>query len=141
MDIGPTSYDMILRMLVENEIHFGKIAKYECTRAALHGLCVVCFGGILVGRTRAHFEYKEQLENAGITGKFWKVCLFCQVSRKVCVLESEWQFLLFCPNYVRLRSEHGEYRDRYLRSARLRNMESTTSVQNMRTHSSRVLPL
>ena len=96
MDIGPTSYYMILRVLVENEVHFGKNTKLECTRAALHGLCMVCFGGIPLGRTRAHFEYKKQLENAGITGNFRKACLYCQVSRKVCVLESEWHFLLFC---------------------------------------------
>ena len=61
------SYDKVLNLLVEKEIHFGEISRLDCSRSALRSLCMVCYGGLQLGRTRAHFQYANQLEQAGIS--------------------------------------------------------------------------
>ena len=47
------------------------------------------------GRTRAHYQYHVELENAGVTDNLRKSCLYCLKSRNVCVLDSEFNFLCF----------------------------------------------
>ena len=54
--IGSLSYDMVLRSLVEKDIHFGEINKIDCSRSALRSLGSICCGGLEVGRTRAHYQ-------------------------------------------------------------------------------------
>ena len=56
-----------------------------------------------MARTRANFQYKAQLEAAGIVGDARHACLYCLLNRGVCVLESEWQFVFFCLLFSNLR--------------------------------------
>ena len=81
-------------------------------RSAIQSLCKVCYGGLTVGRTRAHYQYHDELENAGVTDNLRKSCLYCLKSRKVCVLDSEWHFVFHCPHFTDLRN------------SRLRNIET-----------------
>ena len=80
-------------LLVEKGTHFGEISRLDCSRLALHSLCMVCYGGLPLGRTRAHFQYANQLEQAGILEDVRRCCLFC-LNRGVCVLDSEWHFMI-----------------------------------------------
>ena len=107
---GPFSYDAVLRLLVEKEVHFGEINKLVCSRSALRSLCMICYGGLEVGRTRALYQYPEQLARAGISNELRRCCLYC-LNRGVCVLDSEWHFVLYCPHF------------RDLRNSRLRNID------------------
>ena len=103
-EVGAFSYDVMLSLLVQKNVHFGEIGRIECTRPALRSLCMLCFGGIQVGRTRTHFQCKDKLEQVGITDDLRRCCLYCLKSRGVCVLESEWHFVLHCPLYKGVRS-------------------------------------
>ena len=103
-EVGAFSYDVMLSLLVQKNVHFGEIGRIECTRPALRSLCMLCFGGIQVGRTRTHFQCKDKLEQVGITDDLRRCCLYCHQSRLVCILESEWHFVLHCPLYKGVRS-------------------------------------
>ena len=50
-----------------------------------------------MARTRANFQYKAQLEAAGIVGDARHACLYCLLHTGVCVIESEWHYVFFCP--------------------------------------------
>ena len=72
-------------LLVEKGTHFGEISRLDCSRLALHSLCMVCYGGLPLGRTRAHFQYANQLEQAGISGNLRRCCLLLFESRCLCI--------------------------------------------------------
>ena len=57
-----------------------------------------------MARTRANYKHKEQLEAAGIVGDMRNACLYWLLRRDVCVLESEWHFVFFCPLHANLRN-------------------------------------
>ena len=82
-------------MVVDSGRQLGRLADIRCTRFALRTICKYCFGGLPVARTRANFQYKKQLEAAGIVGDMRHACLYCFLHREVCVLESEWHFAFF----------------------------------------------
>ena len=111
-EIGPASYDLVLQLLVASGVHFGEITKIDCMRSAIQSLCKVCYGGLTVGRTRAHYQYHVELENAGVTDNLRKSCLYCLKSRNVCVFDPKWNFVLHCPHFTDLRN------------SRLRNIET-----------------
>ena len=74
-----------------------------------------CYGGLPLGRTRAHFQYANQSEQAGISEDLRRCCLFC-LNRGVCVFGSEWHFVVHCP----------QFRD--LRTSRLRDIETGSEL-------------
>ena len=65
---------------------------------------VLILGGLRVARTRAHFQLKDQLLAAGIDENLRRTCLFCLFSKNICVLESEWHLLFYCPLFTHLRT-------------------------------------
>ena len=52
---GPFSHDLVLRLLVEKNIHFGEISGLDFSRSALRSLCMICYGGPEVGHMRARY--------------------------------------------------------------------------------------
>ena len=102
-EIGP-SYDLVLQLLVASGVHFGETVGIDCMRSAMQSLRKVCYGGLPVGRTRARYQYHDGLENSGVTDNLRKSCLYCLKSRNVCVLDTEWHFVLHCPHFTDLRN-------------------------------------
>ena len=88
---------------------FAMLANHQTTRDDPPP-CMICYGGLEVGRTRALYQYPEQLARAGISNELRRCCLYC-LNRGVCVLDSEWHFVLYCPHF------------RDLRNNRLRNID------------------
>ena len=46
----------------------------------------------------------QQLINAGICDELRHACLYCLLVKNVCVLESEWHFIEYCPLFTYLRT-------------------------------------
>jgi len=103
-EVGFWSYDLILSLLVKHGIKFGRLTGVGCSRFALRALCMICYGGLPLARTQAHYSRRELVGAAGIQGDLRRACLFCLVTRGVCVLESEWHFIWHCPLFTKARS-------------------------------------
>jgi hypothetical protein len=104
MDVNFKSYDLVLKLLVDKGIHFGRVAGVECTRFSLRAICKVCYGGLPLARTRANYNFKERLVASGICDNLRHACLYCLIARNICVLESEWHYIFHCPLFTDLRT-------------------------------------
>ena len=98
------SYDFVPKLFVEEGIFLGPLTGVTCTRFSLQAICKVLYGGLPLARARAHYDRKEQLIAAGICDDLRRVCLFCLLTRNICVMESEWHFIFHCPLYTDLRT-------------------------------------
>ena len=54
IDVGFRSYDLVLKMVVESGRQFARLADVKCTKFALRVVCMYCFRGLPVDRTRAN---------------------------------------------------------------------------------------
>jgi hypothetical protein len=100
VQISYTSYDFVLQILLAGGVSFGVLSRFRCTRFALRSMLSICYGGLPLARTRCNYQYTDQLAQAGVVGELRRACLFCLVLKRVCVLESEWHFLYFCPQFT-----------------------------------------
>ena len=61
MNTNFKSYDLVLNILVDRGIHFGRLTSVECTRLSLRAVCKVCYGGLPVARTRANNHFQRSV--------------------------------------------------------------------------------
>ena len=97
LDVRNRSYDLIPKMLVNSGRHFERLTDITCSDLPF-GLCACTALAGSPWLTPAQFSStRNSLKMVGIDGDARRACLYCLLHKGVCVIESEWHYVFFCP--------------------------------------------